>query len=75
LVVEGRMVRGAAARVMRNREVVFEGRVDSLRHMQDDMSEIAQGFECGIVLQGFSDYQTGDTIECLEQREVRRSLA
>jgi len=74
-VVEGRMVRGAAARVLRNGEVVFEGRVDSLRHVQEDMSEIAQGFECGILLQGFSDYQTGDIIECLEQRELRRTLA
>ena len=74
-VTEGRVVRGAQARVMRNGEVVFEGRVDSLRHLQEDMTEIAQGFECGIVMQGFSDFEIGDIIECLGQREVRRTIA
>jgi translation initiation factor IF-2 len=72
---EGRVVRGAQARVMRNGELVHEGRVDSLRHLQEDITEIAQGFECGIVMQGFSEFETGDIIECLEKREVRRTLS
>ena len=72
---EGRVVRGALARVMRNGELVYEGRVDSLRHLQEDMTEIAQGFECGIVMQGFSEFAIGDIIECLEKREVRRTLS
>jgi translation initiation factor IF-2 len=71
-VLEGRVARGATARVRRKGNVVFEGRVESLRHLKDDVSEMAQGFECGITVQGFSDFEVGDIIECVEHREVRR---
>jgi translation initiation factor IF-2 len=73
-VLDGRIARGAAARVRRAGDVVFEGTVTSLRHLKEDVSEITQGFECGIIVEGFADYQTGDIIECVEQREVRRTL-
>jgi len=71
-VVEGRIARGAAARVRRNGEVVYEGELSSLRHLKDDASEMNQGFECGIVVEGFDEFEVGDIIECIEQREVRR---
>jgi len=72
-VSEGRMVRGATIRVRRRGDVVYEGRLDSLRHLKEDAGEIAQGFECGIAVEGFNDFQAGDIIECVEQREVRRA--
>jgi translation initiation factor IF-2 len=71
-VVDGRIARGATARVRRNEEVVHEGALSSLRHLKDDASEMTQGFECGIVVEGFNDFEVGDIIECIEQREVRR---
>ncbi len=73
-VLEGRVVRGGTARVRRGGEVVFEGRIDSMRHLQDDVSGMAQGFECGIVLEDFNDVQVGDIIECVEERELRRAV-
>ncbi len=73
-VLEGRVMRGGAARVRRDGEAVYEGRIISMRHLQDDVSEMAQGFECGIVLEGFSDVQVGDIIECIEERELRRAV-
>jgi translation initiation factor IF-2 len=71
-VTEGRMVRGAGMRVRRRGEVVHEGRLTSLRHLKEDVTEIAQGFECGIAAEGWNDFQVGDVIECVEQRELRR---
>jgi translation initiation factor IF-2 len=73
-VLEGRVFRGAIARVRRRGNMVYEGRVDSLRHLQDDVSEMTQGFECGITISGFNEFEVGDVIECVEQREVRRSV-
>jgi translation initiation factor IF-2 len=73
-VLNGHMVRGAAARVRRRGDVVWEGRIASMRHLQEDATEIQQGFECGIVLEGFNDVQVGDVIECIEERELRRAV-
>ncbi|MFB3881019.1 MAG: translation initiation factor IF-2 [Armatimonadota bacterium] len=73
-VLGGRMVRGSRARVRRRGDVVWEGTISSMRHLQEDVTEIQQGFECGIVLAGFSDLQVGDVIECVEERELRRSV-
>ncbi len=73
-VLEGRMIRGGAAKVRRQGDIVYEGRISSMRHLQDDVSEMSQGFECGIVLENFNDVQVGDIIECLEERERRRAV-
>src|SRR5574340_429586 len=73
-VLEGRVFRGGTARVRRRNELLFEGKIDSLRHLQDDVTEMTQGFECGITVNGFGDFEVGDIIECVEQREVRRSV-
>ncbi len=45
-----------------------------MRHHQDDVGEMAQGFECGIVLGDFNDVEVGDVIECVEERELRRAV-
>jgi translation initiation factor IF-2 len=74
LVTEGKVNRNAAARVRRGKEVVFEGRVSTLRRFKDDANEVRAGLECGIRLDGFDGYQEADVIECLEIQKVRASL-
>jgi translation initiation factor IF-2 len=73
-VLNGAMTRSGTARVRRGSNVVWEGRFASLRRIADDVTEVSQGFECGIVLNGFNDFVVGDIIECVEQRELRRSV-
>jgi translation initiation factor IF-2 len=71
-VTEGKIVRNAEMRVRRGREVLFTGKIDSLRHIKDDVREMAQGFECGITIQDWNDYQVGDVLECFEMKQVAR---
>ena len=63
LVVDGEIRRNAQARLSRGRDVLFEGSISSLKHMQDDAREVRAGYECGIGLKNFSDMQPGDIIE------------
>ncbi len=72
-VTEGKIVRNAEARVWRKKELLYTGKIASLRHLREDVREIAQGYECGIMVDGFSDFEEGDTIECFERREVSRA--
>lgn len=72
-VIEGKVVRGAEARVLRNKEKIYTGRIESLRRVKDDVREVLQGFECGMVIEGWNDVQPDDIVECYEMREVERS--
>jgi len=63
-VTDGEIRRNAHARVLRDEESIYEGEIHSLKHLQDDVREVRQGFECGIALKGFTDYVPGDMIEC-----------
>jgi translation initiation factor IF-2 len=63
-------IRRTTARVLRDNVVVFEGKIDSLRRFKDDVSEVKQGFECGIGLERFQDIKTGDVIEAYTTEEV-----
>ena len=74
LVTEGKVIRNAMARVRRGREMLFEGKVGTLRRFKDDANEVRAGLECGIRLDGFDGYQEGDAIECVEIQKVRASL-
>ncbi len=62
-VTEGKVSRGASARVRRGDEVVAESVVSSLRRFKDDAKEVTAGYECGIGIEGFVDFQTGDILE------------
>ena len=53
---------------------MWSGRVGSLRRFKDDVREVAEGFECGIGLEGFQDVHEGDVIESYEVREIARTL-
>lgn len=71
-VIEGHMARGAQIRIYRNSDVLFEGRLTSLRRFQDDVAEVPSGFDCGIIVEGFQAWEIGDIIEAFEEREVAR---
>jgi translation initiation factor IF-2 len=74
LVTDGRVARGAQARLVRDGTVVWTGRVGSLRRFKDDVSEVEEGLECGIVLEGFQDVKVGDVIEAYETKQVEKTL-
>lgn len=68
-VIEGEIKRNANVRVLRDGQVVFEGKIASLKRFQEDVKEVQSGFECGIKIEGFDKLREGDIIECylLEQ--------
>ncbi|MGH2451509.1 MAG: translation initiation factor IF-2, partial [Candidatus Limnocylindria bacterium] len=63
MVVDGRVQRGAQARLLRPGEVAYDGRIASLRRVKEDVREVAAGFECGIVLEDRNEIAVGDVIE------------
>jgi translation initiation factor IF-2 len=74
LVTEGKVNRGATARLRRGREIVHEGKVATLKRFKDDANEVRAGLECGVKLDDFNGYQVGDVIECFDTQKVRASL-
>jgi translation initiation factor IF-2 len=74
LVTEGKITRNASARLRRKKEIVFEGKVSTLKRFKDDANEVRAGIECGIKLGDFNGYEIGDVIECYEVQKVRASL-
>jgi translation initiation factor IF-2 len=72
-VTTGRLVKGKM-RVMRRKGLVYEGVSLSLRRFQDEVNEVRAGMECGIRLDGFDDYQIGDSIECYTVEKVAQKL-
>jgi translation initiation factor IF-2 len=73
-VTEGTVRRGAKVRLIRDGTIVYDGEIASLRRFNDDVREVAAGFECGIVLRDFADVKEGDTLEVYETRQVEREL-
>lgn len=70
-VTDGKITRSSQARVMRDSTKVYEGKIESLRRGKDDVREVATGYECGIVLEDFSEVQVGDIIEAFAQERVK----
>ena len=73
-VTDGKVVRNDNVRIKRGDEVLFEGKLDSLRHVKDEKSEIMQGYECGIIVKGFGSYEEGDIIESYSQKQIARAI-
>ncbi|MFN3975256.1 MAG: translation initiation factor IF-2, partial [Dehalococcoidia bacterium] len=71
LVTDGKVVRGAGVRILRGGKVLFEGQVTSLRRVKEDVREVPQGFECGVGVEGFTDFQVGDTLEVFRKERVK----
>jgi len=72
MIVDGKITRAAEARVIRDGIVVYTGKIDSLKRYKDDAKEVAQGYECGITLERFSDIKEGDMIEAFVMETVER---
>jgi translation initiation factor IF-2 len=73
-VTDGRLVRGAEVRLVRDGTVAWTGRIGSLRRFKDDVREVEAGLECGVVLEGFQDVKVGDALEAFETRQIEKTL-
>jgi translation initiation factor IF-2 len=73
MVTQGVVRRNAQVRVVRDGTVVYDTRIAQLKRFKDDVREVAEGFECGILLDGFNDVKEGDVLEVYETREIERT--
>ena len=71
-VQDGRIIRSAKVRLIRDGMVVYEGGLASLKRFKEDVKEVAAGYECGMGLQDFNDIKEGDVIEDYELEEIGR---
>ena len=69
-VTEGKVTRNALCRVRRGREMVYEGKVSSLKHLKDDVREVTLGMECGVTFDNWSNFKEGDVVEVFEMVQV-----
>ena len=74
-IADGTIGRNNRVRLLRDGAVVFTGAIGSLRREKEDVREVREGFECGIVLDGFRDLKEGDVIEAFTVNEIKRTLA
>jgi translation initiation factor IF-2 len=73
-VLEGVVKRSSRARLLRKNVVVWDGEFESLKRFKDDVKEVRSGFECGLSLKNFNDYEEGDQLEVYEIHEIARKL-
>jgi translation initiation factor IF-2 len=73
MVTSGVVRRNAQVRVIRDGTVIYETTIDSLKRFQDDVREVAEGFECGIHLANYDDVKVGDVLEAYETRQIERT--
>jgi translation initiation factor IF-2 len=74
IVVKGKMVRSGVAKLIRNKAVVYEGKISSLKRFKDDVKDVAEGVECGIGLVNQNDIREGDLIEIYTIEKIARRL-
>ncbi|MDZ4404039.1 translation initiation factor IF-2 [Prosthecobacter sp.] len=74
VVTDGTMQRKQRARVLRDGQAVYDGGFETLRRFTDEVGEVRNGLECGIKLNGFSDYEENDVIECYELEKIAQTL-
>jgi translation initiation factor IF-2 len=74
LVTDGKVTRNADTRLVRDGTIIWTGKVGSLRRFKDDVAEVDEGQECGIVLEGYADIKEGDVLEFFETRQVEKTL-
>ena len=74
VVTDGKVDRKSRARIIRDGQPVFDGQMDTLRRIKDDVAEVRNGLECGIRLANYREYEEGDIIECYELEKIQQSL-
>ncbi len=74
IVSKGKIIRGENATVYRNKEPIFEGHIDSLKHFKNDIKEASEGKECGISFSNFKEIKAGDIIECYKIEKIAQKL-
>jgi translation initiation factor IF-2 len=74
VVVDGRLIRGGMVRVIREGVVHYEGELTSLKRFKDDVEEIGNGYECGVVISGYDDVRPGDVLETFKKVEQKVEL-
>jgi translation initiation factor IF-2 len=73
MVTTGVVRRGARVRIVRDGTVIYETSIAQLKRFKDDVREVSEGFECGILLDGYNDVKEGDVLEAFETREIERT--
>jgi translation initiation factor IF-2 len=71
---EGLLRRGEHVRIVRGKETVYEGIIKNLRHVKEDVKEMAAGYECGAIFAGAYDIKLDDVVTCFSKKEIRRSV-
>jgi translation initiation factor IF-2 len=74
VVTDGKVTRDANVRLVRDGTVIWDGKVRSLRRFKDDVNEVDEGMECGIVLQDYADIKEGDVLELYRTKQVEKTL-
>jgi len=74
MVVDGKLMRNAKVRLLRNGVVIYTGKLSSLKRFKDDVKEVQKGFECGVGLENYNDIKVGDVIEAFEEVEEKAKL-
>ena len=69
-ITDGKVTRSYAVRVLRSGVVIHDGRIGSLRRFKEDVREVQSGYECGLVVEGFTDVQVGDNMEFYRKEKV-----
>ena len=73
-VTQGTIKRGSRVRVLRDGAIVHESKIGAIRRFKDDAKEVAEGFECGIAVDAFSDFREGDSLDTYDLEEVKQTL-
>lgn len=73
-ILDGKILRNAQVRLLRDNVVVYQGKLGTLRRFKDDVKEVATGYECGMGLENYNDIKTGDIIEAFEMEKVAAKL-
>ncbi len=73
-VTDGKAVRGAKVRLIRDNVVIFDGKLSSLRRFKDDVKEVTSGYECGMAIEGYNDIKAGDVLELYTLKEEAAKL-
>ena len=74
MVTSGKIFRNSNVRVVRSDEIIFEGKLLSLKRFKDDAKEVAKGYDCGIQIDEYNDLVEGDIIQCYQEVAIKRKL-